>query len=91
MFLLHVALEAPFVIQGLFAGPGLPVLDATNTTLVFVKVRAPGVGPCLGPWAVLVFADLLYFGGSCPWRMLRVGKKNTNTTSYTLRWRVAHV
>ena len=41
MFLVHVALEAPFAIQGLFAGTGLPVLDATNTTLVFIKV---GVG-----------------------------------------------
>ncbi len=39
MFLLHIALEAPFAIQGLFASASLPVLDATNTTLIFVKVR----------------------------------------------------
>jgi hypothetical protein len=61
MFLLHVALEAPFVVQGLFAGTGLPVLDATNTTLVFVKVRPRRRGVLLlGSWGrfliVLIFA-----------------------------------
>lgn len=39
MFLLHIALEAPLAIQGMFSPQGLPFLDATNTTLVIIKVR----------------------------------------------------
>jgi hypothetical protein len=39
MFLLHIALEAPLAIQGMFAPQALPFLEATNTTLVMIKVR----------------------------------------------------
>jgi hypothetical protein len=53
MFLLHIALEAPLAIQGMFSPQGLPFLDATNTTLVIIKVR--GFSPItlskpLTPW-----------------------------------------
>lgn len=39
-FLLHVALEIPFAVQGLFSSRNLPFVDATNTTLVMVKMYA---------------------------------------------------
>lgn len=38
MFLLHIALEIPLAIQGVWAPQSLPFLDLTNTTLIAIKV-----------------------------------------------------
>ncbi|KDN42959.1 hypothetical protein RSAG8_06485, partial [Rhizoctonia solani AG-8 WAC10335] len=38
VFLLHVAVEAPFALQGIWAGHSLPFLQLTNTTLVLLKL-----------------------------------------------------
>ncbi|KAF8587189.1 hypothetical protein K439DRAFT_1652364 [Ramaria rubella] len=40
VFLLHIALEAPVAIQGLWAGQNLPFLDMNNTSLVLLKLYA---------------------------------------------------
>ncbi|KAL7410070.1 hypothetical protein BDY24DRAFT_401292 [Mrakia frigida] len=40
VFLLHVAAEAPFAVQALWAPLSLPLLEITNTTLVFIKLFA---------------------------------------------------
>ncbi|KZV95866.1 hypothetical protein EXIGLDRAFT_765809 [Exidia glandulosa HHB12029] len=40
IFLLHIALEGPFAIQGSFAPLALPFLDMSNTTVVAVKLYA---------------------------------------------------
>lgn len=37
MFLLHIALDVPMAIQGLWSPLALPFLKMTNTTLVFIK------------------------------------------------------
>jgi hypothetical protein len=58
MFLLHIALEAPLAIQGLFAPQGLPFLDATNTTLVMIKVRPPPPSIYLRLRGSLTFSQL---------------------------------
>ena len=39
VFLLHIALDVPLAIQGLWSPLSLPFLQMTNTTLVFLKVR----------------------------------------------------
>ncbi|KAJ9102200.1 hypothetical protein QFC20_005029 [Naganishia adeliensis] len=62
MFLLHIALEAPLAIQGMFSPQGLPFLDATNTTLVIIKLYAAlSAASCLT--ALLVFALPEYLPG----------------------------
>ena len=38
-FIFHIALELPLALQGAFAPLSLPLLDVTNTTVVFIKVR----------------------------------------------------
>ncbi|KZO94214.1 hypothetical protein CALVIDRAFT_501800 [Calocera viscosa TUFC12733] len=49
VFLLHVALELPFAIQGLFMGEQLPFIEMTNTTLVILKIYAAlSLGTCVG-------------------------------------------
>ncbi|EJD51218.1 hypothetical protein AURDEDRAFT_143099 [Auricularia subglabra TFB-10046 SS5] len=40
VFLLHIALEGPFAIQGSFAAPGLPFTEMTNTTVAIIKLYA---------------------------------------------------
>lgn len=37
VFLLHIALDVPMAIQGLWSPLALPFLQMTNTTLVFIK------------------------------------------------------
>ena len=39
MFLLHILLEAPLIIQGFWYPQALPFLGMNNTTLVLVKVH----------------------------------------------------
>ncbi len=39
IFLLHVALDVPIAIQGLWSPLGLPFLELNNTTIVFIKVQ----------------------------------------------------
>ncbi|CAE6419556.1 unnamed protein product [Rhizoctonia solani] len=39
VFLLHIAVEAPFALQGIWAGHSLPFIQLTNTTLVLLKVE----------------------------------------------------
>jgi len=39
-FLLHIALEAPIAIQGIWAPQGLPFMEMNNTTLVMLKLYA---------------------------------------------------
>ena len=39
MFLIHVALEAPLVVQTFFSPTSLPFMQMTNTTVVLLKVR----------------------------------------------------
>jgi len=49
VFLLHVALELPFAIQGLLMGEQLPFIEMTNTTLVILKIYgALAIGTCVG-------------------------------------------
>lgn len=48
MFLLHIALEAPLAIQGMFSPQGLPFLDMTNSTLVILKVETFQSNPTAG-------------------------------------------
>lgn len=38
VFLLHIAIEAPFALQGIWAGHSLPFIQLTNTTLVLLKM-----------------------------------------------------
>ncbi|QRW18918.1 hypothetical protein RhiXN_00324 [Rhizoctonia solani] len=38
VFLLHIAVEAPFALQGIWAGHSLPFIQLTNTTLVLLKL-----------------------------------------------------
>ena len=40
IFLLHIALDIPVAIQGLWSPAGLPFMQLNNTTVVFIKVRA---------------------------------------------------
>ncbi|KAI0806260.1 hypothetical protein BC629DRAFT_1486556 [Irpex lacteus] len=44
IFLLHIALDIPVVIQGLWTPTGLPFLDLNNTSLVFIKLYAALAG-----------------------------------------------
>ena len=39
VFLLHIALDVPMAIQGLWSPLSLPFLQLNNTTIVFIKVR----------------------------------------------------
>lgn len=39
MFLVHVALEAPLVVQTFFSLASVPFMQMTNTTVVLLKVR----------------------------------------------------
>ena len=39
VFLLHIAMEAPVAIQGIWAPHTLPFLQLNNTTVVVLKVR----------------------------------------------------
>ena len=39
MFLIHVALEAPLVVQTFLSPVSLPFMQMTNTTVVLLKVR----------------------------------------------------
>lgn len=39
MFLIHIALEAPLVVQTFFTPASLPFIQMTNTTVVLLKVR----------------------------------------------------
>lgn len=41
VFLMHIALEAPIAIQGLWSPLGLPFLELNNTAVVMIKVRSP--------------------------------------------------
>ena len=41
IFLLHIALDVPMAIQGLWSPLGLPFMQLNNTTIVFIKVRCP--------------------------------------------------
>ncbi|KAG8774595.1 hypothetical protein FRC12_001894 [Ceratobasidium sp. 428] len=38
VFLLHIAVEAPFALQGILAGQTLPFIQLTNTTLILLKM-----------------------------------------------------
>jgi len=40
IYLLHIALEAPLAIQGMWAPYNLPFLDMNNTSLIIVKLYA---------------------------------------------------
>lgn len=44
VFLLHIALEVPIAIQGVWSPATLPFLQLNNTTLVIVKVCDPSCG-----------------------------------------------
>lgn len=48
MFLLHIALESPVAIQGIWSPANLPFLDLNNTSLVVLKL-----------YAALVFASCI--------------------------------
>ncbi|PFH48021.1 hypothetical protein AMATHDRAFT_42541 [Amanita thiersii Skay4041] len=48
VFLLHIALEAPVAVQGIWSPTNLPFLQLTNTTLVFIKL-----------YSALVFASCI--------------------------------
>ncbi|KAH9847457.1 hypothetical protein C2E23DRAFT_848537 [Lenzites betulinus] len=55
IFLLHIALDVPMAVQGLWSPLNLPFLGLTNTTIVFIKLYAALVtGGCI--------ASLLCFG-----------------------------
>ncbi|KAF8609166.1 hypothetical protein BDV93DRAFT_518021 [Ceratobasidium sp. AG-I] len=55
IFLLHIAVEIPVAIQGIWAGHSLPFIQMTNTTLVLLKLySALMLASCL--------ASLLCFG-----------------------------
>ena len=43
VFLLHIALDVPMAIQGLWSPLSLPFLQLNNTTIVFIKVRCGAV------------------------------------------------
>lgn len=43
VFLLHIAVEIPIAIQGLWAPAQLPFLELNNTTLVMLKVRRKSI------------------------------------------------
>ncbi|EJF57385.1 hypothetical protein BD309DRAFT_957471 [Dichomitus squalens] len=48
IFLLHIALDVPMAIQGLWSPLGLPFLQLNNTTIVFIKLYAALVaGTCI--------------------------------------------
>ncbi|RPD56012.1 hypothetical protein L226DRAFT_485641 [Lentinus tigrinus ALCF2SS1-7] len=48
VFLLHIALDVPMAIQGLWSPLNLPFLQMTNTTLVFIKMYGALVaGTCI--------------------------------------------
>ncbi|KAI0642584.1 hypothetical protein C8Q79DRAFT_929001 [Trametes meyenii] len=54
VFLLHIALDVPMAIQGLWSPLKLPFLQMSNTTLVFIKLYAAlTAGSCIA--ALLVF------------------------------------
>jgi len=55
VFLLHIALDAPFAVQGAWAPQMLPFLEMNNTTLVLTKLYA---SLCAG----MCLASLLCFG-----------------------------
>jgi hypothetical protein len=40
VFLLHIALEIPLAIQGIWSPAALPFLELNNTTLVMLKVHS---------------------------------------------------
>ena len=61
MFLIHVALEAPLVVQTFFSPTSLPFMQMTNTTVVLLKVRV-----YLG-----VSATALHMIDTCPCPCLR--------------------
>ncbi|OSD01412.1 hypothetical protein PYCCODRAFT_1468588 [Trametes coccinea BRFM310] len=55
VFLLHIALDVPIAIQGLWSPSSLPFMQLNNTTLVFIKLYAAlAAGTCV--------ASLLCFG-----------------------------
>jgi len=48
VFLLHIAIEAPFAVQGAFTPLRLPFLDMTNTTIAIIKLYAVlALGSCI--------------------------------------------
>ncbi|CCL99203.1 uncharacterized protein FIBRA_01218 [Fibroporia radiculosa] len=54
VFLLHIALEVPIALQGLWSPVSLPFLQLTNTTLIFIKMYSALVaGLCIA--ALLMF------------------------------------
>ncbi|CAE7234265.1 unnamed protein product [Rhizoctonia solani] len=55
VFLLHIAVEAPFALQGIWAGHSLPFIQLTNTTLVLLKLYS-------GLLIASCLASLLCFG-----------------------------
>ena len=54
VFLLHILLEAPLVIQGFWYPQSLPFLGMNNTTLVLAKVWQ--LSTWLLPWIRAVFS-----------------------------------
>ncbi|KAF8494793.1 hypothetical protein JB92DRAFT_3084864 [Gautieria morchelliformis] len=55
VFLLHIALEIPIAVQGLWAGQNLPFLDMNNTSLTILKLYSSLLlASCLA--ALLVFS-----------------------------------
>lgn len=46
VFLLHILLEAPLIVQGFWYPQSLPFLGMNNTTLVLVKVDDSQIGNC---------------------------------------------
>jgi len=55
VFLLHIALEIPVAIQGIWSPTSLPFMELTNTTLVILKLYAAlSLGTCIA--AVLCFS-----------------------------------
>ncbi|EPQ52107.1 hypothetical protein GLOTRDRAFT_117600 [Gloeophyllum trabeum ATCC 11539] len=60
IFMLHIALEIPFVIQGLWAPQALPFIQLNNTTLVMVKLYAAlSLGTCIAAFLVFSLPEFL--------------------------------
>ncbi|KAI0261659.1 hypothetical protein BC834DRAFT_895320 [Gloeopeniophorella convolvens] len=60
VFLLHIALEVPLGIQGIWAPTSLPFLQLNNTTLVILKLYATLVlGVCLAAFLVYPLPEFL--------------------------------
>ncbi|KAI0716438.1 hypothetical protein C8Q76DRAFT_767555 [Earliella scabrosa] len=60
VFLLHIALDVPMAIQGLWSPLSLPFLQLNNTTIVFIKLYAALVaGTCIAALLCFGLAEFL--------------------------------